>query len=36
MKAQVKIIRSAFSDLWPLAKTCINLPRFFKKMEKPQ
>lgn len=25
MKAQVKIIRSAFSDLWPLAKTCINL-----------
>ena len=25
MKAQLKIIRSAFSDLWPLAKTCINL-----------
>jgi len=25
MKAQVKLIRSAFSDLWPLAKMCINL-----------
>ena len=25
MKAQVKLIRYAFSDLWPLAKKCINL-----------
>ena len=25
MKEQVKLIRSAFSDLWPLAKMCINL-----------